>query len=186
MESFDTGTASGAGSYQCEECGFGVTLRSADAMPACPSCGGLSFGPARLFRSSDDTAEVPRAPAAEEAPDWLGDVRDGLPGRGFYLAFDGEDGVEVLPVDDGWTRIGRSLSADVRIDDPTVSRRHALVHRREDSVKVLDDRSLNGLFLNGEQVDLAELHDGDTLAVGRFQLHVLQVTGDREAIAAWV
>ena len=29
-----------------------------------------------------------------------------------------------------WTRIGRSLAADVRFDDPTVSRRHALIVRQ--------------------------------------------------------
>ena len=28
-----------------------------------------------------------------------------------------------------WTRVGRSLAADIRFDDPTVSRRHALIVR---------------------------------------------------------
>ena len=44
-----------------------------------------------------------------------------------------------------WTRIGRSLAADIRFDDATVSRRHALVVSEADGVRVLDDRSLNGI-----------------------------------------
>ena len=52
-----------------------------------------------------------------------------------------------------WTRIGRSLAADVRFDDPTVSRRHALIVRQPDGVRVLDDRSLNGVFVNGARVE---------------------------------
>lgn len=184
MESFSTGTAAGAGSYECGTCGFGVALQTADHLPTCPGCGGTRFSRARLFRSSGDTVEVPPAPEVDEFPDWLPEARSSLTESGFYLAFEGEAGVEVVPLTEGWTRIGRSLSADVRIDDPTVSRRHALVHRQGSSVKALDDRSLNGVFLNGERVDLAELSDGDTLAVGRFQLHVLQATSDREPIAA--
>ena len=49
-----------------------------------------------------------------------------------------------------WTRIGRSLAADVRFDDATVSRRHALIVNQADGVRVLDDRSLNGVYVNGE------------------------------------
>ena len=91
-----------------------------------------------------------------------------------------DENVRILPLSEGWTRIGRSISADVRLDDPTVSRRHALVYRDEESAKVLDDRSLNGVFRNGERVDLAELEDGDVLTVGRFALYFMQLSHDRE------
>ena len=66
----------------------------------------------------------------------------------------------------------------MRLDDPTVSRRHALVYRDADGAKVLDDRSLNGVFRNGERVELAELNDGDTITVGRFNLHFITL-GER-------
>ena len=46
---------------------------------------------------------------------------------------------------------------------------------------MLDDRSLNGVFRNGEKVDLAELEDGDEIAVGRFRLYFLTVVSDRSA-----
>ena len=76
-----------------------------------------------------------------------------------------------------WTRIGRSLAADVRFDDPTVSRRHALIVRQADGVRVLDDRSLNGVFVNGERVEWRALGDGDEIVVGRYRLHFLEHGG---------
>ncbi len=69
--------------------------------------------------------------------------------------------------------MGRSLAADVRFDDPTVSRRHALIVRQPDGVRVLDDRSLNGVFVNGERVEWRELQDGDEIVVGRYRLAFL-------------
>jgi pSer/pThr/pTyr-binding forkhead associated (FHA) protein len=48
------------------------------------------------------------------------------------------------------------------------------VVRTEDGrLKALDDRSLNGLFVNGEHVEWAKLADGDELEIGRFKLYVL-------------
>ena len=46
-----------------------------------------------------------------------------------------------------------------------MSRRHALVVNQADGVRVLDDRSLNGVYVNGERVDWAPLTDGDEIAV---------------------
>ena len=74
-----------------------------------------------------------------------------------------------MALDVGWSRIGRSGSADIRLDDPTVSRRHAVVVRTpEGELRVLDDRSMNGIMVNGEGVDWSPLHDGDSLQVGRY------------------
>ena len=81
----------------------------------------------------------------------------------------------LLRVEQGWTRIGRSEAADLRLDDPSVSRRHALiVSELPDSLRVLDDRSLNGVFLNGEIVEWARVEDGDELAIGCFRLFALE------------
>ena len=44
----------------------------------------------------------------------------------------------------------------------------------EDELRALDDRSLNGLFVNGEQVEWAPLSDGDELEIGRYRLYVLE------------
>ena len=61
----------------------------------------------------------------------------------------------------------------MRFDDPTVSRRHALIVRQPDGVRVLDDRSLNGVFVNGERVEWRVLRDADEIVVGRYRLHFL-------------
>jgi pSer/pThr/pTyr-binding forkhead associated (FHA) protein len=63
----------------------------------------------------------------------------------------------------------------LRLDDPSVSRRHALVVAEPGKqLRVLDDRSLNGVFVNGEAVDWGVLRDGDELAIGRFRLYALR------------
>ncbi len=91
-----------------------------------------------------------------------------------WLVLDGER-VKVVALQEGWTRLGRSLSAHVRFDDPTVSRRHALIVRQADGVRVLDDRSLNGVFVNGDRVEWSSLHDGDEVLVGCHSLRYVEV-----------
>jgi pSer/pThr/pTyr-binding forkhead associated (FHA) protein len=83
-----------------------------------------------------------------------------------------------MPLTREWTKIGRSLTADIRLDDPTVSRRHALICRQRQGVRVLDDRSLNGIFLNGERTEWAELNDRDELMIGRYHLYFLDTSGE--------
>jgi len=115
------------------------------------------------------------APAAveRERPVWLQDARDGLTQPGKFLAYE-EGGRQVIkPLDQEWTRIGRSLAADIRFDDATVSRRHALVVSQAEGVRVLDDRSLNGVYVNGERVEWAPLTDGDEIAIGRHNIFFL-------------
>ncbi len=174
MRTFEAGTLAGAGSFQCDECGFAVALHERDEVPECPSCGGESFRRASLFGETDASI----SPVTESGDaEWLREAREALVSEGDYLAFDTGERVQVVPLQDGWTRVGRSLSAHVRLDDPTVSRRHALVYRDDDGAKVLDDRSLNGVFRNGERIELSELEDGDAVAVGRFTLHYISMSG---------
>jgi pSer/pThr/pTyr-binding forkhead associated (FHA) protein len=68
------------------------------------------------------------------------------------------------------THVGRGMTADVRLDDHTVSARHAIVVVRAERLRILDDRSTNGTLVNGRRVDEAELHDGDVLVLGRVVL----------------
>lgn len=80
---------------------------------------------------------------------------------------------EPIEIPHGWSRIGRSPMAEIRLADPTVSSRHALIVRTEDErLRVLDDRSLTGIYLNGERVRWAELRDGDELTIGGLNLLV--------------
>ena len=170
MQTVSTGTLAGAGSFSCAVCGYAVALHDQDEIPHCPGCGGTTFERSSMFGMTQSHT-APQPETADLA--WLEDARDSLENPGDYLAYDAGDHAVAVQLKDGWTRVGRSLTADVRLDDPTVSRRHALVYRDEEGAKVLDDRSLNGLFLNGERVELAPLGDGDTLGVGRFDIHFL-------------
>ncbi|HWK25663.1 MAG TPA: FHA domain-containing protein [Solirubrobacter sp.] len=108
--------------------------------------------------------------ARPEPPAWLEQARASLSGPGRYLAYEQDGRVNVCPISREWTRIGRSLAADIRFDDATVSRRHALVANEEHGVRVLDDRSLNGIQVNGRRVDWSPLVDGDVLTIGRHTL----------------
>ena len=180
MEAFSAGTLAGAGSFRCDSCGFAVALHERDPVPACPECGGHRFRRASLF---GEDLDGPRHHEIGEPPDWLEEAREALVRPGDYLAFEDSDRVRVVPLQEGWTRIGRSLSAHIRFDDPTVSRRHALVYRDDDGARILDDRSLNGVFRNGQRIELAELEDGDEIDVGRFRMFYVSLVSDRAALA---
>jgi pSer/pThr/pTyr-binding forkhead associated (FHA) protein len=65
------------------------------------------------------------------------------------------------------THLGRGFAATLQLEDPGVSRRHALVVQRRGSVRILDDRSANGTWVNGRRVFEQELHDGDVIVMGR-------------------
>jgi pSer/pThr/pTyr-binding forkhead associated (FHA) protein len=105
-------------------------------------------------------------------------VRQSISEPGKYLAMFADGRTRVIELSDGWSRIGRSRSADIRLDDPTVSRRHAVVVRTpEGELRVLDDRSMNGILVNGEPVDWSPLADGDELQIGRYSLSVIETAG---------
>ena len=94
------------------------------------------------------------------------------PGR--YLAI--PDGDDVVVTRLGLlTRIGRRPGADVVLDDATVSRRHALVMERGGESIIADDRSRNGLFVNGRRVRQAPLHNGDEIQLGALVMRFLEV-----------
>ena len=173
MEAFSAGTLAGAGSFHCEACDFAIALHELDEVPACPNCGGRSFRRSSMFGEG----VKPQAPAPEAPPDWLDEAREALVEEGAYFAFEDDERVQVVPLQEGWTRIGRSLSAHIRFDDPTVSRRHALVYCDDSGARILDDRSLNGVFRNGSRVELEELQDRDEIHIGRFRLFFVNLSG---------
>jgi pSer/pThr/pTyr-binding forkhead associated (FHA) protein len=100
---------------------------------------------------------------------------------GEYLAI--EDGGEVVVVrlTQEVTHIGRAFSADIRLEAAAVSRRHALVLRDGGAVAVLDDRSVNGVWVNGERVERAELRPGDRFTVGGITLQYVSIPEDANA-----
>jgi pSer/pThr/pTyr-binding forkhead associated (FHA) protein len=69
--------------------------------------------------------------------------------------------------------VGRIPSInDICINDPTVSRQHAHIKRREEGYTVYDLKSLNGLFVNGKKVSKSLLKDGDEIQLGDIRVEV--------------
>jgi len=163
------------GSLYCVSCGYALSIAPIDALPECPNCSGSRFRRASIF--AQPTMDSEAVEPAETAPQWLTRIRERLASPGCYLAYENDDNeLCTAQLEVGWTRIGRSGSADVRLDDATVSRRHALVVLTDDGeLRALDDRSLNGLFVNGERVEWSPLVDGDELEIGRYRLYVLSL-----------
>lgn len=74
---------------------------------------------------------------------------------------------ERFEVPPGVTTIGRSRTCGVRLNDPSVSRNHALLSVAGSRVTLQDLESSNGTFLNGERVEReTELVHGDSVAFG--------------------
>lgn len=79
---------------------------------------------------------------------------------------------EVFPVRDSIV-IGRGSNADLVINDPEVSRRHATIKQEGNITLLLDLQSRNGTFVNGQRIRGAcTLRDGDEIRVGQTRLLV--------------
>jgi Nif-specific regulatory protein len=63
-------------------------------------------------------------------------------------------------------KIGRDLSNDLRLEDPTVSSQHCQIQRDADTFILLDLDSTNGSFVNGKAVNRIRLAHGDEILVG--------------------
>jgi pSer/pThr/pTyr-binding forkhead associated (FHA) protein len=94
------------------------------------------------------------------------------PGR--YLAVDVGDEVMLRPLDREFLHVGRSPASDIVLDDVSVSRKHALIARRGERTLILDDRSRNGVQVNGVRVSESELRDGDTILCGNVMLRFVE------------
>jgi pSer/pThr/pTyr-binding forkhead associated (FHA) protein len=68
------------------------------------------------------------------------------------------------------TTAGRHPSADIFLDDVTVSRKHAQFVRHGTAFEVKDLGSLNGTYYDGVRIDTALLSDGAEVQVGKFRL----------------
>ena len=95
------------------------------------------------------------------------------PGR--YLEVQGPGETLLVRLERDVTRIGRGLAADLRLDENSVSRRHAVLVDDPAGARVLDDRSSNGTFVNGRRVEQVALVHGDVLMLGRVTLRYLEV-----------
>ena len=66
--------------------------------------------------------------------------------------------------------IGRLENCDLFLDDPQVSRRHAIIRQVDEKYFIEDLDSSNGTFLNDEQIKRTELHEGDLIRISKYLL----------------
>src|SRR5262245_8653529 len=62
--------------------------------------------------------------------------------------------------------VGRDPTADIVVNDPSVSRRHAIVERRPEGWAIFVQRSANGTWLDNHRVEQALLASGQQLRLG--------------------
>ena len=99
-------------------------------------------------------AAAPRAPEGNLATSMLKILR---PGR-------------TPDVPAGGIKIGRATDNDIVIPDVLASRHHATLVPSAGGSQIVDNRSINGTFVNGQRVESSVLHDGDVVTIGNIDL----------------
>src|SRR5215207_3746540 len=93
------------------------------------------------------------------------------------VSFSGDQSFELPPGRS--LLVGRGISSDIAIYDPTISRRHAELTVGPDGVQVKDLGSSNGTCINGSRVSSGRLHPNDSITFGKvlFQLKEVRSSG---------
>ncbi len=157
----------------CPSCGHENTVGSR----FCSSCGTalgedrdattITFATSVGDGGDTDVAETP-------VPEVEVDLSDVPAGTGVLVVTRGEAAGSRILLDLASTSAGRHPDSDIFLDDITVSRRHAEIHRSGDTYTVRDAGSLNGTYVNRERIEEdVTLNHGDVLQVGKYKLHFL-------------
>jgi pSer/pThr/pTyr-binding forkhead associated (FHA) protein len=144
----------------------------------CTRCGHPNRDDARFCAEcgaplqADATLSLTPVDGDDEAHDEFPFPHDELEtGQGLLLVKRGPNAGSTFLLEGGSTAVGRGTDSAVFLDDITVSRVHAVLERRDDgSWFVRDVGSLNGTYVNGEQVDETKLASGDEVQIGKFKL----------------
>lgn len=92
----------------------------------------------------------------------------------FILRSENGDVLQEYPLDKPEIVIGRAPSSDILLSkDKLTSRRHATVRYETDHYQLRDERSANGTFVNGQQIEEGVpriLQDGDHVGIGEHEL----------------
>ena len=75
----------------------------------------------------------------------------------------------------GIHKIGRLETKEIILDDVTVSRNHAFISVDDETVIIADEKSTNGIFVNGELTDESVLTSGSRIQIGKFNLIITKV-----------
>ncbi|MFD5388357.1 FHA domain-containing protein [Streptomyces melanosporofaciens] len=171
----------GFGLPVCQRCGH----RNAEASRFCSNCGAPLRGGAPSERASETTSTISisgleaydsevtgQTPLPSLSPEAQAAV-EALPmGSALLVVRRGPNSGSRFLLDSDITTAGRHPQSDIFLDDVTVSRRHVEFRRGQDgSFTVSDVGSLNGTYLNREQIDApVVLTSGDEVQIGKYRL----------------
>jgi hypothetical protein len=147
---------------RCAECG----APQSDAHRFCSNCGAPLHAPGAEGADTTSQLVLPEAGATGE---WSAGAH--ADGPVLAVRAGGPSGA-LFPIrPEGTVTIGRSPTADVFLDDVTVSRHHARIEHRPEGIVLRDMGSLNGTYVNRRRIEDEErLEDGDELQIGKFRL----------------
>ena len=95
------------------------------------------------------------------------------------------EGGKRLPITHWESVIGRSRRSDVVIELPTISRSHAVLTRYDDgSWTIADANSKDGVFVNGQRIDICAIELEDVIGIGGVNMKLLPITRKQEIILA--
>ena len=89
--------------------------------------------------------------------------------RAKLVGISGRHRGEELLLDRSPIRLGRSEENDLRIEHPSISRKHLRLHLDNGTWKVMDAESRNGVRVNGEPYAQIGLRHGDVVEVGHLR-----------------
>ena len=73
--------------------------------------------------------------------------------------------------------IGRAADNEIFLDDVTVSRKHGVIHHRDQIFELQDLGSLNGTYVNNNSIARATMSHGDEIQFGKFHMLFVQNSG---------
>ena len=94
--------------------------------------------------------------------------------RGQHLALGDRTETRLLRLDGDITHLGRGPAAEIRFDDHRVSRDHAILVRHGRHLRLLDNRSANGTFVNGRRIVATNLIAGDVIDLGPVRMQLFE------------
>ncbi len=97
---------------------------------------------------------------------------------GYVLVASIGDTIHRIPLWEGALNIGSVETADIRLDDATVSRQHAVLKISDERFLLEDLKSRNGTRIRGKRIQSAVIEPGITLSFGRVSCVIEKVCED--------
>ncbi len=154
---------------KCDECGFDNDKDS----KICNQCG------ATLIHDKASAADTTIVYFPSEVEIEIKDEKVVIPIENMkgikpsLIVLRGPNKGEKFIVDKDELTLGRHPESDIFLGDITVSRNHAKIVKIGNTYEVQDAGSLNGTYVNNEQIEKSVLSDQDVIQVGKFKLMYL-------------